>query len=120
MPYHWAGRHFANNFLPTEEGIDHALPVQLRGYAKYMRSDAFAIALRQLLQLSLKSRCLLLSDIINMQHCTRRLLADYLLLQGHRVIHLLDSQEQIEHPLSAEMRRESAQPIYDRTLQKCP
>jgi len=117
IAYYWAGRQFANNFIPSEEGPDRALPVQLRGFAQYMRSDSFAMAVRQLLQLCLSSRCLLLSDIVNMQHCTRRLIADYLILQGHRVIHLLGGNETMEHPLSAEMRRESALPIYDRFLQ---
>lgn len=117
IAYHWAGRQFANNFIPSEEGPDRALPVQLRGFAQYMRSDRFAMAIRQLLQLCQSSRCLLLSDIVNMQHCTRRLIADYLILQGHRVIHLLGDNETMEHPLSAEMRRESVQPIYDRFLQ---
>jgi len=114
--YHWAGRQFANNFLPTQEGPDVALNSQLRGFANYMRGDQFAQAYRHLLNLANKSRTLIFSNTPNLQLCTRRLIADYLSIQGHQVIQLLDSQRQIEHQLSVELRRESAVLIYDRQI----
>ena len=48
------------------------------------------------------------------EHCHRSLIADYLILQGCQVIHLIDVDERREHLLRAEARRESAVPIYDR------
>lgn len=49
--------------------------------------------------------------------CHRRLIADYLLLQGVRVLHILPD-DLIEHHLSEEARRESAQLICDRYVTK--
>ena len=44
----------------------------------------------------------------------RRLIADYLTLQGMEVVHLIDRDDARTHQLSPEARRESAQLIYDR------
>lgn len=46
--------------------------------------------------------------------CHRSLIADYLVLQGMRVLHLIDPGETREHLFSSEARRESAALIYDR------
>ena len=116
IDYHWAARHFANQFAATEEGPDLALAPPLRGFADHMRSESFASAYKQLINLCKDSRCLLMSDIPTLQYCSRRLIADYLLIQGHNVIHLLDRQQHQEHMLSAELRRESATLIYDRVV----
>lgn len=113
IQYHWAGRHFSNRFIPTEDGPDRTLTPKLRGFANYMRGDQFAMAYKHLLNLCRKSRCLLFSDQ-PLARCSRRLIADYLTLQGHQVIHLPNSRQHEEHLISAELRRESAQLIYDR------
>jgi len=116
IDYHWAGRHFANNFSATEEGPDLALQAALRGFADFMRGDRFAMAYKQLVNLCNKSRSLIFSEVPDLQQCTRRLISDYLLIHGHRVIHMLDSQHQLEHPLSPELRRESIELVYDRKI----
>jgi len=116
IQYHWAGKHFANNFLPTEQGPDTALPAQLRGFAMHMRGDQFAIASKQLMRLCASNKTLMLSDTTNIHWCTRRLIADYFELQGQHVFHLNETQFYREHQISDELRRESAELIYDRTI----
>lgn len=46
-------------------------------------------------------------------HCHRSLIADYLVLQGVKVLHILRDMI-LEHQLSPYARRESLQLIYDR------
>jgi uncharacterized protein (DUF488 family) len=48
--------------------------------------------------------------------CHRSLIADYLTLQGARVVHLIARGETREHALSPAVRRESAALVYDRQV----
>jgi len=114
LSYHWAGRQFSNQYSPTHDGPDSSLNMQLRGFANYMRSDQFAKAYRHLLNLATKSCSLIVDQSPTLESSTRRLIADYLTIHGHHAIHILDGQRQQEHALSPELRRESAQLIYDR------
>jgi uncharacterized protein (DUF488 family) len=50
------------------------------------------------------------------QHCHRSCIADYLILQGMQVVHLIGPGESHEHLLSPQARRESAALIYDREV----
>ena len=86
----------------------------LRGYADFMDTDEFKRGAAQLMRLADKDPTVMLCAEQRPEHCHRSLVADYLLLQGVRVIHLIDTGEQHEHQLRAEVRRESAQLIYDR------
>ena len=91
-----------------------ALEAELRGYADYMETDSFRRAASQLITMASKTPTTILCAERLPEHCHRRLIADYLVLQGLRVIHLIDPGEAREHVLSAEARRESAQLVYDR------
>ncbi len=73
----------------------------------------FARAASQLLKLASQSSTVMMCAEMNPEECHRRLLADYLLLQGATVIHLLGNGEQREHVLHPQARRESAALIYD-------
>ena len=91
-----------------------ALEAELRGYADYMETDSFRRAASQLITMASEAPTTILCAERLPEHCHRRLIADYLVLQGLRVIHLIDPGEVREHVLSAEARRESAQLVYDR------
>lgn len=79
-----------------------------------MDTPDFARAITQLLGLARRAATVMLCAEKNPDECHRRLIADYLLLQGHQVIHLLDGGERREHALHAHARRESAALVYDR------
>jgi uncharacterized protein (DUF488 family) len=112
--YHWAGRQMGGR-RASQAGSQHfALEARLRGYADYMETDSFGRAATQLVNMATRAPTAILCAERLPEHCHRRLIADYLMLQGLRVIHLIDLDEAREHVLSAEARRESAQLVYDR------
>ena len=112
--YHWAGRQLGGQRNPRPDSRHSALPQTLRGYADYMEGEAFRRAARQLLNMAARAPTAILCAERLPEHCHRRLIADYLYLQGARVVHIIDAGDKREHGLSSEARRESAQLIYDR------
>ncbi len=116
IQYHWAGRQLGGH-RPLQAGSRHiALGEEVRGYADYMESAAFHTAAMQLIKMAGKSPTAILCAERRPEDCHRRLIADYLLLQGARVVHLIQPGEQHEHVLSPEVRRESAELVYDRNV----
>jgi uncharacterized protein (DUF488 family) len=115
MVYHWAGRQLGGRRAPRPNSVHVALHEEgLRGYADFMDTEEFKRGAAQLMRLASKDRTVMLCAERLPEHCHRSLISDYLVLQGVRVIHLLDPGEMHEHQLRHEARRESAQLIYDR------
>ncbi len=114
IAYHWAGRQLGGRRACRTDSQHSALEAGLRGYADYMETDSFGRAATQLINMATRAPTVILCAERLAEHCHRRLMADYLTLQGLRVIHLIDLDEAREHVLSAEARRESAQLVYDR------
>ena len=59
-------------------------------YADHALSEAFESGLDQLLALGSKHRCAIMCAESVWWRCHRRIIADYLLLRGHEVFHLMD------------------------------
>ncbi len=75
-----------------------AVPAEVNGfwqnrsfhnYADYALSDGFDAGLRQLLTLSATQKCAIMCAEAVWWRCHRRIIADYLILHGRRVMHLL-------------------------------
>jgi uncharacterized protein (DUF488 family) len=112
--YHWAGRHLGGK-RPPRPGSPHVtLDEGRRGFADYMQTEVFQKAAAQLASMSGRAPTAMLCAEREPEHCHRALIADYLLLQGLRIVHLVAPGEQREHLLSPAARRESAALIYDR------
>jgi uncharacterized protein (DUF488 family) len=112
--YHWAGRHLGGK-RALQPGSPHiALDEGRRGFADHMGTEAFQRAVSQIVNLAARGPTVLLCAERDPQQCHRALIADYLLLQGMRVVHLLEIGKSREHLLSPQTRRESAALIYDR------
>ncbi len=62
-----------------------------RRYADYALSDAFAAGLQELLERSHAQRCALVCAEAVWWRCHRRIIADYLLLHGRTVCHILSA-----------------------------
>lgn len=119
IQYHWAGRQLGGMRKPVPGSPHTALKEDgLRGYADYMDSENFKIAATQLIRLAKRAPLAILCAERLPQHCHRSLIADYLTLQGLPVIHLLDPENSLQHQFSAELRRESLAPVYDRLTQE--
>jgi uncharacterized protein (DUF488 family) len=71
-----------------------------RNFADYMGTESFQTGAYRLSQLvALGSTCFMCAETAP-HRCHRSLIADYLLVQGFTVIHILDSQRTISHQLS--------------------
>ncbi|WJW74638.1 DUF488 domain-containing protein [Thiohalobacter sp. IOR34] len=117
IEYHWAGRQLGGR-RPARPGSPHlALEAGFRGYADHMASPDFHRAMNQLLGLAGRAPLALLCAERLPEHCHRSLIADWLLLQGHSVVHLIDTDQRREHQLRPEARRDSAALVYDRYAQ---
>ncbi len=114
LVYHWAGRQLGGMRAPRPGSPHVALDEGRRGFADHMDTDAFKKGASQLQHLAARGACAMLCAERDPARCHRALIADYLVLQGARVVHLLAPGEAREHVLSSEARRESAALIYDR------
>jgi uncharacterized protein (DUF488 family) len=112
--YHWAGRQLGGMRAPRPDSPHVALDEGRRGFADHMDTEAFKKGAAQLQQLAARGACAILCAERDPSRCHRSLIADYLVLQGVRVVHLLAPGESREHTLSSEARRESAALVYDR------
>ena len=114
MTYHWAGRQLGGKRPVREDSPHVAMEEGLRGYADYMDTEDFQQAAAQLINLAARAPTALLCAERLAEHCHRSLLADYLVLKGVQVIHLVSNEESHEHNLSSTARLESIRLIYDR------
>ena len=115
VTYHWAGRALGGQRNVQSGSLHLALQdAASRGFADHMGTAEFERGLGQLLNLAQRGPTAIMCAEHLPEHCHRRLIADALVLRGVRVIHLIDTQQQREHVLSAEARRESTTLIYDR------
>jgi len=112
--YHWAGRQLGGLRAPRPDSPHVALEEGRRGFADHMDTEAFRKGASQLQNLASRGACAILCAERDPARCHRALIADYLTLQGMRVVHLIAPGESREHLLSPEARRESAALVYDR------
>ncbi|HJW80749.1 MAG TPA: DUF488 domain-containing protein [Acidiferrobacterales bacterium] len=112
--YHWAGRHLGGKRALQFNSPHSALDEGRRGFADHMGTEIFRRAVSQVVNLAARGPTALLCAERDPQQCHRALIADYLVLQGLRVVHLMASGASHEHLLSPQARRESAALIYDR------
>ncbi len=116
LAYHWAGRQLGGMREPRADSPHAALDEGRRGFADHMDTEVFRKGASQLRHLAAQSACAVLCAEREPAHCHRALIADFLTLQGMRVVHLLAPGETREHVLSPEARRESAALVYDRQV----
>ena len=67
-----------------------------KSYADHMQTDAFQSAAAALVKMP-GPICIMCAES-NPAECHRSLISDWLVAQGHRVVHLLDVGKQREHP----------------------
>lgn len=112
--YHWAGRHLGGMRAARADSPHVAMDEGRRGFADHMASEEFQRAAVQLVNMAARGPTAILCAERLPDRCHRALIADYLLLQGVQIVHLIAPGERRTHLLSPEARRESAALIYDR------
>lgn len=118
IAYHWAGRQLGGQRAARPDSPHRSLPESLRGFADHMDTEVFAKGMAQLLGLARKAPTAILCAEREPAQCHRNLIADYLVLQGIEVRHLIRAGETREHTLSPQARTESARLVYDRASQR--
>ena len=89
-----------------------------RAYAAHMESEAFVRAAEKLAATGCSERICIMCAERDPAHCHRSLIADWLVARGHRVIHLLDEQEQQEHVLNPLVSLEQGRLLYNGAQKK--
>jgi uncharacterized protein (DUF488 family) len=91
--------------MPPEQSPNIALRnPSFRNYADYMLSDKFRQAILRLVDFAAKSNTAIMCAEQLYFRCHRMLVSDYLLAQGHTVLHILDEQPPKQHALTKEAR----------------
>ena len=106
LQYHWAGRSLGG--LRSRARIHRTSPWPMMACAVMPITWAqrfFKKGAAQLINLASQSATAVLCAERRPEQCHRQLLADYLLLQGVAVVHLIEPGERREHQLSAQVRR---------------
>lgn len=115
--YHWAGRQLGGQREAANPLSHPALQEDgLRGFAEYMETTQFERAIAQLINLAGTAKTAIMCAEKCMEHCHRALISDYLTLKNIRVVHIITSNQIVEHQMSPLTRTESARLIYDRNM----
>ena len=92
--------------------------VGFRNYADYLSSNSFLTAAQRLTQLaSLGPACFMCAETLP-QRCHRFLLSDFLVVQGIKVIHILDNQRTTVHELSPLATLREGRIVYNRVIEQ--
>jgi uncharacterized protein (DUF488 family) len=75
-----------------------------RGYADYMETPAFAAAIERLLDRARRARLVVMCAERAWQSCHRGLIADYLTVRGHEVVHIASATSTDAHPYTKPAR----------------
>jgi uncharacterized protein (DUF488 family) len=75
-----------------------------RGYADYMATAEFAQGLQQLIEMASGARTAIMCAEALWWHCHRSLIADALTVRGIEVVHILDAQHSVVHPMTSPAR----------------
>lgn len=115
LAYLWLGKELGGH---RRTGLGEASPnkawasLGFRNYADHMLTEDFRSGVEKLLEVAQHRKVALLCAERFWWRCHRRLLADWLVAQGHKVIHIVDLEHTVEHELSAFARVQEGQVIY--------
>jgi uncharacterized protein (DUF488 family) len=87
-----------------------------RNYADYMATEPFRAGVDKLRRFATSGPTCFMCAETPPHRCHRSLLSDYLLVQGFKVIHILDSQRMLSHQLSPLATVIEGQLIYNRSV----
>lgn len=113
--YRWAGRELGGMRRPRPGSPHQALEEPgFRGYADYMDTPVFGAAAERLLAEAAEAPTAILCAERRPEHCHRAFIADWLMLRGVEITHLLEPGESTSHVLTRQARLESGRLVYDR------
>lgn len=99
--------------MPPEQSPNIALRNEsFRNYADYMLTPRFAGAIDRLIQRAAQQRTAIMCAEAVYFRCHRMLVSDYLVSQGHKVLHILDEHAPKEHVLTKDARLLDGRLVY--------
>lgn len=84
-----------------------------RGYAEHLKSEDFAVGLRELLRMATRQPTAMMCAELLWWRCHRSMVADVLKLQGIDVLHIQDEQRVVAHPFTSPARQIDGLLTYD-------
>ena len=102
IEYHWLGEGLGGY---RRTGLGERSPNRgwtsegFRNYADHMLTAEFERGIERLLELAREKRLALMCAERFWWRCHRRLISDYLVAKGHRVVHIIDESRTVEHKL---------------------
>src|SRR4029079_15354632 len=75
-----------------------------RGYAEYMETENFRVAIEELIELAGERRCVIRCAEAVWWRCHRSLISDYLKASGTNVVHIISAGKSEEHPFTTAAR----------------
>jgi uncharacterized protein (DUF488 family) len=98
---------------PVSDSSNAAWKVEaFRGYADYMETENFKIAVKELEKLAIQNHTVYMCSEAVWWRCHRALLSDYLKSTGWKVIHIMGINKGHEHPYTAPARVENGELTY--------
>jgi uncharacterized protein (DUF488 family) len=112
VAYRWEERLGGRRPLPADSPDVALRNASFRGYATWMRTDAFRTALTEVLAAPERTAVLCSESV--WWRCHRRMVADAaVLLHGAEVLHLMPDGRLTAHPLTDGVRRDGDDLVYD-------
>jgi uncharacterized protein (DUF488 family) len=113
ISYEWLGDELGGRRTPAPDSPNKAWEDEaFRGYADHLASDDFAAGLDRLEELAAMSRVAVMCAEADWTQCHRRLIADALVMQGRRVLHLGPDGSLKEHEESPALTMEGGAITY--------
>ena len=114
IAYLWLGRELGGQRRCKPQSPHQALAADgFRAYADHMSSSLFQDGINRLTSIARQTPTAIMCAEREASQCHRSLIADYLLLNNWRIIHLLDINHSQEHRLNPLARSYDQHPIYD-------
>ncbi|MGE0371731.1 MAG: DUF488 family protein [Gammaproteobacteria bacterium] len=115
--YHWEGGVLGGRRAAKADSHHVGLSKNgLRGFADHMEGGAFTRRMQGIIATAAKARIVLMCAERLPEHCHRNLVADYLKLQGCRVVHLIETGQAREHRLHPLARKVGNVVVYNQGM----
>ena len=102
-----------NRQMPEDQSPNIALRNEsFRNYADYMLTPRFQQAVDRLVEQAERHRTAIMCAEVVYFRCHRMLVSDYLVGQGHKVLHILDEKPPKEHSLTKDARMVEGRLVY--------
>ena len=119
IAYAWLGRELGGQRRSKPQSPHQALAADgFRAYADHMSSSLFEDGINRLTSIASQTPTAIMCAEREASQCHRSLIADYLLLNNWRIVHLLDINHTQEHTLNPLARSHNQHPIYDQLGQE--